>query len=437
MVINVSKLLTPRGSQQYQAISDYLTMLERQSEIDQGGGIFNPQTYLDLANKAMQASRASGLNANQKRDLYNKALLYQVKALDLQKDKLKNFDTKEIESWLNEDINQLAYEVPGDPYRFAKMAYEAYTTAIDGGKTESGEWPGLNKVIELLRDSHTDVSGLVKVLDKWVEERSMYADIKNAFEKNPERLENYVVVYTPSRDGRVMSMEIRRKTDMSEPKGIDSNLKFTKDGIGSYESTGLRIRFVDPQITTKEGKFVNFAGVTGKLTPKGGEAGQDIFVLPEFKPSDVKKEPIHNLPPGTFLKDTTGKYYYVRKDGVFAPIANEYTLEQLGVKSKPVYQMTKQDEVNLKAATIGNPIDLQARSEIYEEYKNSAMKEYEELTAKSRGFLGTIKKMVGIGTPGLPSFGIFPWTQKTPAPKIPTEEEAIQQRTQQILRGEY
>lgn len=441
-VTTIGRLLFPKSSVQYQQVSDGLVLKERQAAVDQGGDILNPQTYSDLANQAAKAAMNSGLSANQRRDLHNKSLDYQARAMNLQNTQLKGFETSEIESWITEDINQLTYDVPGNPYLFARTAYDTYSIGIDGGKT-GGEkvWPGLNGLIDSLRDLKTDTSSLSTTLQKWIDERSKYATIKNAFEKdNPQQLENYVLVYTPSVNGKVMRMEIVERTNM---KGTDSNFKFSgleDDGttakvVPALTATGLRIKLVDPNISSKEGKIVNFAGVQGKLTSKGGEAGQDIFELPSFNLNQIRKEPLHNLPPGSFAEDTTGKFYHVNQDGTFSPVANDYTFEQLGGKTKPIYQMNKQDEVNLKAGTIGQVLDLQT---LPKEYKESIMADYEAQKAKqSGGFWGAAKKMIGVGVPGIPSLGFSLWPQKAPATKVPTEQEMIQQRTKRIISGQY
>jgi len=446
-VFNFTPILFPSATKIYSELSDDLTRRERQAIIDQEGDIYSPSTYYGLADLALSYSQKVR-DENQRRDLYNKSLYYYQKALDTEKKRKKDIDAGDLKYLIEEDLRELSFDIPNNPLVFADQAAEAYDRAISG----AGDWQGLVSLINDLEGVYVDTTSLRNVLTDFIEERDKYVDIRDSFYTGDlTRLENYVVNYTPLLNGKIGAMKIMRRTDANT--GVRSNLKYTLDEAGNpriiSEETGngLPIYFKDPNFVDNQTgqKFLNF----------GNLAGNNKLVYDTFRTqyrsefthlldvNEIRHEPFHSIPVGYFAKDTKGKLYYVNPDRTLSPIADDYSFRKLGGTEDKVFEMTKTDELNTKMGAIGPRIKFHTSPKLQQYQKEAIWAEYEaEKAKKEAGLLGVMFRPFGY-RPAVPR---APYEERIraveehfappPGIKPPTEKEAVEERTEKIIKAE-
>ncbi|RLF39165.1 MAG: hypothetical protein DRN12_07340 [Thermoplasmata archaeon] len=261
-------------------------------------------------------------------------------------------------------LREATLNFANDPYGFSLMMFREYSAMADN----------LDEVIEELGDE-AGVQ-MLQTRDKFREEANKYwavitaidgitrARVKGDAEKEnyyQERLSNYAVVYDTEPTGEIRTMRIESIAALpskSYPTNIGITVAGTPEDIkiiaADIEKTpGMRVfvRGISPDFAPqiRLGGFVlNWAQPIYKVTATGDALRRGRKEINwDFGLQRIRRTSFINKPPGSVVKDSKGKMYYVNYDGSLSLIKSRKLLERLGVDFEQVYPLDPWEEETL------------------------------------------------------------------------------------------
>lgn len=294
-------------------------------------------------------------------------------------------------------LREAAAEFPNDPYGFSLMLFNEYSQMADQ----------LQDAIDVLGDDAT--SEMKKALEKFKMEANKYwmvvgsidgitrARVKGDPQKEEyyaQRLGGFSVVYDALPTGEIMTMRIEPNANLptdSKPTNMGIGVvQVDKDGkpvIGAMnaddeESRGVLrvyVRGIDPNITpqTRLGGFImewdgiKFNTIATGDQFKGGRL-QKGKVSWDYGLQNIRRASFVTQLPGTVVKDSKNKYYYVNYDGSLAPLKSKSQLKWLGVDDSQVYPLSPWEEEELPSEDKMRDIIPDPLRELKEKYEREA-----------------------------------------------------------------
>jgi len=202
-----------------------------------------------------------------------------------------------------------------------------------------------------------------------LEELNKYSDIVDAFERGDmERLSEYAVVYTPYAN-KMNAMQIVFKGSVKPKYSQRTNIAFTRDAAGRLITTenidglnGLQVFFIKAGVSKDD--RISFANSQFEYS------SNEIWETENpsaFNIINIKHAPLHSISPGSFVKDSKGKLYYINRDRSFYPVRNEAQRKELGFKEGEFYKLSPDEEIN----TLRGAID-HSTYPVFEKYAREA-----------------------------------------------------------------
>jgi len=263
-------------------------------------------------------------------------------------------------------LREATLNFANDPYGFSLMMFNEYSAMADS----------LSEAIEELGDEAN--IQMLQTRDKFREEANKYwavitaidgitrARVKGDTEKEnyyQERLSNYAVVYDTEPTGEIRTMRIESIAALPS-KSYPTNIGITVAGVtedakpvisaADIEKTpGMRVfvRGVSPDFApqVRLGGFVlNWSKPIYKVTATGDALRKGRKEINwDFGLQQIHRTSFISKPPGSVVKDSKGKMYYVNYDGSLSLIKSRKLLERLGVDFEQVYPLDPWEEETL------------------------------------------------------------------------------------------
>lgn len=387
----------PKKDNIYDMLKKLSDIKEREVAIEQGGDI-NAETYQTFADDWDKISNDPNLSSDKRLNAKKIARDYELKSIKAALTQVKDLDEKGMDWMLTQDLRNVEFSLPENPYAFAQEAQIQIKRFLEG----EGDEDGLNQRIETLREygDERGVRKLEEYRDKLeFEELDKYARIQTGFEeKDYDLLSRYAIVYSPFYKGKTKNVRIVELSSTS-PKER-TNLKFLIDEddnpITSAEQ-GMTMCF--DGIIPSSGEKVNFAGIEFDYL---GEMGFTTSNPESFDYQRIKHSTVGDAKAGMFVEDSHNKLFYVNKDLTYSPIKREEWKEELGFSEDKVYKLSPREELNTLPGAISSlPMPILERYNREAEMSDfnywEAFKEELEPTVRKRvpEFLGKIEAGIG------------------------------------------
>ena len=384
---NLSPILFPKRKEEdiynYDLLKDLIDIGIRQRAIDEGGELRNPDSLDEFINQYRAMENNPQLSGAQRIKATKARLALEQQQVKLWLDKKKEMDEKGIDWMLTQDLREVEFALPENPYAYAMEAQIQIGRLLDG----TAKQEGLNDVLIALKAADVNTVRLEEYRNKLEnEELNKYARIQRAFEeKDPSLLSEYAVIYTPF-NNKVGAMEIINVGTIRRSYMHKTNLKFSVDEAGklvtvSGDQLGMPIYFIRANAST--GDKYSFAGLEFDYTEGLGFETKKPKL---FDWQNIKHTTIGEVPPGKFVRDSKKNLYYVNQDWTYSPVKNESFKEELGFQEDKVYNLNPVEELNVLPGAIEYRFPLPIRERYDREtemagqfsYKKALGKEYKK-----------------------------------------------------------
>jgi len=420
---NLTPILFPRAKKTddlYDMLTDLIYIKRREKAIIEGGEIQNPASLDEFIQMYEDMEKDPSLSAGQRREATKSGLKLQQEQIKIWLDKKKQIDKSGIEWQLTQDLRDIEFTSPEDPWTYAILAASKIEDMLKG--TDDRE--GLNDVLNTLQSYDVDTTTLEKYRNTLEsDELEKFSRIDRAFkeaageetpaekkEKALDSLEDYAILYTPL-SGKAGRMEIIDANQFRREHMQKTNLKFSviegKLITVPSDQKGLPIYFIKANAAT--GDKYNFAGLEFDFTEGIGFRTEN----PErFDYQKIRHATIGDVKPKKFVEDNKGQLFYVNQDWTYSPVKNPRFLEELGYQEDKVYHLSPLERLNTLPGAIEHRIPLPilerwnsedetAKFDYWKTLREKRRKEIRELTIleKIPPFVGRIEEKI----PTLPS----------------------------------
>jgi len=343
-----------RTGDTYDRVKDLIEIKQRERAITEGGEIQNPASLDEFIQMYENMENDPSLSANQRREAKKSRLKLQQNQIKIWLAKKKKIKKSGIEWQLTQDLRDLEFASPEDPWTYTIEATNRIEDILKG----TNDKVGLNDVLNTLQTHNVDTTALEKYRDVLeFDELEKFSRINRAFATgNLDSLEDYAVFYTPL-GGKVGRMEVIDTNQVRREYMQKTNLKFSvaegKLIVVPSNQKGLPIYFIKANAST--GDRYNFAGSEFNFTSGIGFETKN----PErFDYQKIRHATIGDVEPGKFVKNSKGQLFYVNRDMTYSPIKRDIYKDELNFKEENVYHLSPLEELNTLPGAIEHKLPL-------------------------------------------------------------------------------
>lgn len=349
--MDLTPILFPKARKDniYDMLKKLSSINERENAIEQGGDA-SADFYQREASKWDKIANDPSYSSAERLDAEKTARGFQLKGIKEAMATIKKIDSKGMDWVLTQDLREIEFSSPEDPWAFSKAAEIQIKRLLEG----EGDENGLNQNIEDIRKYEGDEAVVTLELyrDKLEnEELDKYVRIQRAFEEGDyDLLNRYGVVYDPFAKGKTKNVRIVELSELgSKARQMKTNLKFSLDENGELITSteqGMAICFDGDY---ESGRKFYFNGVEFDFLQNMGFTATN----PEnFNHQTIKHSTVGDIEPGMFPLDSRNQLYFVNKDRTMSPIKREEWKEELGFSEDKVYKLSPKEELNTRAGVV-------------------------------------------------------------------------------------